>query len=96
MTEELEELLEKLQQARKEMADKINPSRHKNVKEINNNGEISQTEITSTVITILSKYPCYHAVIGKWVKEEEIRLNIRFRANSVLLTDENSDKKESE
>ena len=42
----------------------------------------------STFISIISAYPCYTTVIAKWVKKDSISLNIRFRANSLLINAE--------
>lgn len=45
----------------------------------------------STLISIISSYPCYTTVIAKWVKEDSVSLNIRFRANSLLINSESSE-----
>lgn len=50
-------------------------------------------DIKSTYISIISAYPCYHTVIAKWVKKESISLNIRFRANSLLINSDIEEKK---
>lgn len=50
-------------------------------------------DVKTILINIISKYPCYFVIIGKWVKEENISLNIRFRASSILI---NTDKDEND
>ena len=51
----------------------------------------SNVDVKSSLISIITKYPCYSAIIAKWVKEDSISLNIRFRASSLLI---NSDKED--
>lgn len=50
--------------------------------------EIRKIDEKSILISIMSKYPCYFAIIAKWVKEDCITLNIRFRASSLLINSE--------
>ena len=47
-------------------------------------------DIVSILASIVSTYPCYTAIVARWIKPESISLNIRFRANSVLLAEENN------
>ena len=45
-------------------------------------------DIVNTLAQITGLYPCYTALIAKWVKPDSISLNIRFRANSLLINSE--------
>lgn len=64
--------------------------------------ESRRIDIISTLASIVSSYPCYTAIVAKWVKKDSISFNIRFRANSILInsdaiteTDETKDEEKT-
>jgi hypothetical protein len=94
MTEELQDLLDDLKQYRMSIGEELKDPRRINVRKVRQEPEKEcccnpKIDVSSTLISILSSYPCYFAIVGKWVKDDSISLNIRFRANSILLSDEN-------
>ena len=49
-------------------------------------------DMVKTLAVIVGNYPCYIALVAKYVKRDAILMNIRIRANSILLS--SSDNKE--
>lgn len=51
-------------------------------------------DITKVVAEIMGNYPCSTALIAKWVRRKDILMNIRFRANSLLINADKDDTQE--
>ena len=95
MDERLQDLLEDCEEFRKRELQI--PKTPCNVKPIEQKGclrcktcDRKNIDIVNTLASITGQYPCYTALIAKWVKPDSISLNIRFRVNTLLINSENN------